>query len=128
MPDITLITPPDKLYNDQPSVLLVNPSDVIKNELNEALKDTNLNINIYLYEEGLLGWLIDVAQSVDHILLDIDAVKDQWIIGYLLNLPKTFYLTNQANSVYNIINVNRIYDINQFIEGVNNFETKQLEQ
>jgi hypothetical protein len=128
MPDITLITPPDKLYNDQPSVLLVNPSDVVKNDLNEALKDTDLNINLYLYENGPLGWLIDVAQSVDHIILDIDAMRDQWIIGYLLNLSKTFYLTNQADSVYNIINVNRIYDINQFIEGVNNFETKQLEQ
>jgi len=128
MPDITLITPPDKLYNDQPSVLLVNPSDVVKNDLNESLKDTDLNINLYLYENGPLGWLIDVAQSVDHIILDIDAMRDQWIIGYLLNLSKTFYLTNQADSVYNIINVNRIYDINQFIEGVNNFETKQLEQ
>jgi len=128
MPDITLITPPDKLYNDQPSVLLVNPSDVVKNDLNEALKDTDLNINLYLYENGPLGWLIDVAQSVDHIILDIDAMRDQWIVGYLLNLSKTFYLTNQADSVYNIINVNRIYDINQFIEGVNNFETKQLEQ
>ena len=124
MPDITLITPPDKLYNSNPSVLLVNPSDTIKNDLNEALKDTELNINIYLYELGPLNWVLDVAQSVDYILMDVDSVKERWIIGYLLSFGKTFYLTSEANSVYNVINVNRIYDINQFIKGVNNFETQ----
>jgi hypothetical protein len=129
MPDITLITPPDKLFNNNPSVLLVNPSDTIKNDLNEALKDTELNINIYLYEVGPISWVLDIAQSVDHILMDLDNINDKWIIGYLLNFGKTFYLTSEANSVYNVINVNRIYDINQFIKGVNNFETtQQLEQ
>ena len=50
MPDITLITPPDKLLNNNPSVLLVNPSDNIKNDFNESIKNISADINIYLYE------------------------------------------------------------------------------
>jgi hypothetical protein len=54
--------------------------------------------------------------------LDIDNTKlNQWIIGYLLSFGKTFYLTNAPDSVYNIINNNRIYELKQFMEGVKYF-------
>jgi len=125
MPNITLITPPDKLLNSNTSILLVKPSDELKSDLNEKLKDLEINLNIYLYETVNESWLIDAVNIVDHIILDIDnIVTNQWVIGYILAQNKTFYLTKEPVSVYNTINVNRIYDINQFIEGVNNFETQ----
>jgi hypothetical protein len=125
MPDITLITPPDKLLNNNPSVLLVNPSDNIKNDFNESIKNISADINIYLYEGNNVNWLLETVQIVDHIIIDVDnIVVNQWVIGYILAQSKTFYLTKEPNSVYNTINVKRIYDINQFIEGVNNFETQ----
>jgi len=125
MPNITLITPPDKLLNSNTSILLVKPSDELKSDLNEKLKDLEINLNIYLYETVNESWLIDAVNIVDHIILDIDnVVTNQWVIGYILAQNKTFYLTKEPVSVYNTINVNRIYDINQFIEGVNNFETQ----
>lgn len=125
MPNITLITPPDKLLNSNTSILLVKPSDELKSDLNEKLKDLEINLNIYLYETVNESWLIDAVNIVDYIILDIDnVVTNQWVIGYILAQNKTFYLTKEPVSVYNTINVNRIYDINQFIEGVNNFETQ----
>jgi hypothetical protein len=122
---INLITSPDKLFNDTVSLLLVNPSDVLKEDFNSNALNLEIPLNLYLYEDSDLGWLLDVAQSVDYILLDLDNVKENhWIIGYLLSKDKTFYLTNATNSVYNTVNVNKIYEINQFLEGVDYFVSK----
>ncbi len=124
---INLITSPDKLFNNNPSLLLINPSDDIKTSFNEHAKYFEHTINLYLYEEDLnLPWLLDVSQSVDYIVIDIDNTKNNtWIIGYLLGLDKTFYLTTEAHPVYNIVNVNRIYELSQFMEGVNHFGISQ---
>lgn len=123
-PVLNLITYPDKLFNDNTSLLLVNPSDTIKENFNHYAQKFQSNINLYLFENKIeeLGWLLEVAQTVDHIVLDIDNTKiDLWIIGYLLSFGKTFYLTNTPESVYNVINNNRIYELNQFMEGVKYF-------
>ena len=122
-PIISLITSPDKLFNDNPSILLVNPSNDLKESFNECATKLNTSINLYLYDNDELGWLLDIAQSCDYIILDIDNTKENhWIIGYLLHFNKTFYLTNGANLVYNKINVNRIFEFQQFMEGVKYFE------
>ena len=123
-PVLNLITSPDKLFNKTPSLLLVNPSDIIKENFNSLATKFESDVNLYLYEniEEELSWLLEVAQSVDYIVLDIDNTKDHhWIIGYLLGFNNTFWLTNGSESVYNIINNNRIYDLNQFMEGVKSF-------
>ena len=120
-PVINLITPPDKLFNDDPSILLVNPNDNIKNQMNEVLKDLDTRINLYLYDKSETAdqtWLIDIANSVNSIIVDIDNTHDeQWLIGYLLSFSKTFYLTNRDFIPYNVINTNRIYDVKQVVEG-----------
>lgn len=123
---INLITSPDKLFNETASLLLVNPSDALKEDFNLNALKLEVPLNLYLYEEAELGWLLDVVQSVDYIILDLDNVKENhWIIGYLLSKDKTFYLTNATNSVYNTVNVNKIYEISQFLEGVNYFVSEQ---
>ena len=123
-PVLNLITSPDKLFNKTPSLLLVNPSDIIKENFNSLATKFESDVNLYLYEniEEELSWLLEVAQSVDYIVLDIDNTKDHhWIIGYLLGFNNNFWLTNGSESVYNIINNNRIYELNQFMEGVKYF-------
>lgn len=126
MPDpvISLITFPDKLFNANPSVLLVHPSDDLKNSFNDAALDLKSSINLYLFEnDDNLLWLLDVVSAVDYIILDIDNThNNQWIIGHLLHFDKTYYLTSTANSVYNKLNVNRIFEFKQFMEGVNYLE------
>ena len=97
-PTINLITAPDKLLNNNASVLLVNPSDTVKEQFNHHAKQFKAPINLYLYEntQEQLGWLFDTIPVVDYIVLDIDStIIEQWVIGYILHFDKTFYLTNQ---------------------------------
>jgi len=127
-PVLNLITSPDKLFNDNQSLLLVNPSDSIKENFNHYAQQFENDVNLYLYEnsETDLRWLLEVVETVDHIILDIDNTKvSPWIIGHLLGFGKTFYLTNTPESVYNVINNNRIYELKQFIEGVKYFGVQQ---
>ena len=127
-PILNLITSPDKLFNNNPSLLLVNPSDTIKENFNHYAQQFQNDVNLYLYEnsETDLRWLLEVSETVDYIILDIDNTKiSLWIIGHLLGFGKTFYLTNTPESVYNVINNNRIYELKQFIEGVKYFGVQQ---
>tara|TARA_B100000575_G_scaffold291982_1_gene299196 strand:- start:593 stop:979 length:387 start_codon:yes stop_codon:yes gene_type:complete len=122
---INLITAPDKLLNNNPSLLLINPSDDLKTNFNTIAQEIKHPINLYLHEnnETNTGWLLDCISTVDHIILDIDNTKvEQWLIGYILSFGKTFYLTNLPDRLYNVVNVNRIYEIKQFMEGVKYFE------
>ena len=124
---INLITAPDKLFNSNMSLLLVNPSDDLKEDFNKCAKHFNMPINLYLYQDLDVKWLLDVAQGVDNIIIDIDNTKnDHWIIGYLLSFGKTYYLTNASDTVYNIVNVNRIHDLTQFMEGVEYFGIQKI--
>lgn len=125
-PKINLITAPDTLFNSSASILLVNPDNDIKESLNNILKNISDDLNLYLYEEAIhndIDWLINIARTVDYIILNIDECNvTKWLVGFLLSMNKTFYLTTGEGLQYNIVNVNRIYDLNQFAEGVNYFE------
>jgi hypothetical protein len=131
-PIVNLITSPDKLLNKNLSFLLVNPSVEIKEQFNELLKeipDTPINMYLWDNQSPNISWLLDIAQSVDYIIVDIDNTKElQWVIGYLLSFDKTFYLTNQVEMQYNIVNINRVYDIRQIAEGENYFVKVQQRQ
>ena len=90
MPKVNLITAPDQLYNQNISMLLIDPKDLIKNDFNELLKTLTKDINLYLWETkddaNDYKWLIQVANSVDKIIIDLDyASLDRWLIGYFLS-------------------------------------------
>lgn len=125
-PKINLITAPDTLFDDSTSILLINPDSLIKESLNSVLKNIKQDLNLYLFEEDLsndLEWLMEVARSVDYIILNTDlCVETQWLVGAFLRMSRTFYLTSREQIQYNIINENRIHDLHQFAEGVNYFE------
>jgi hypothetical protein len=122
MSKINLITAPDRLHNSNVSVLLINPSDAVKLDFNRAVLNLNKDINLYLYETSVNNdeWLITVSNTVDHIVLDISHTgKDFWLLGYLLNLPHTHYLSVQDPTPYHLLNVNRIYDFTALVEKIN---------
>ena len=52
---INLITSPDKLFNETASLLLVNPSDALKEDFNLNALKLEVPLNLYLYEEAELG-------------------------------------------------------------------------
>lgn len=124
-PVINLITPPDKLFTKELSFLLVNPSNNIKSQFNDVIKQIQKTVNLYLMEEhhgDNIAWCIDVCHLVDYIILDIDNTYEiNWLLGYILSFDKTYYLTKDMQMPYNVINGNRIHDVKQFAEGVDYF-------
>ena len=75
MPKVNLITPPDQMYNQNISILLIDPKDDIKNDFNNVLKTNTNDINLYLWETQIdhndYKWLIQVINSVDKIIIDL---------------------------------------------------------
>lgn len=126
---LNLITSPDKLLNRNTSYLLVCPSDRVRQDFNSVAKDFTTDVNLYWFDEteenNNVQWLIEVANIVDHIVVDVDNVHDnEWIVGYLLGFGKTYYLTSNNDRVYNNINMNRIYDLSWITEKGDQIEKK----
>lgn len=124
-PTINLITSPDKLHSSELSFLLINPSNVLKDQFNDVIKKVKRTANLYLFEEtegSDIEWLLDVLNIVDYVILDIDSTKEtEWLVGYVLSFDKTYYLTSHPIRVYNVLNKNRVFDVKQIAEGVNYF-------
>jgi len=111
---INLITPPDILYDQNTSILLVHPSQTIKEQLNEVLKDVEQDINIYLYEaEDEEKWLLNLHRMCDYVVIDIDNCPQytKSAISYMISFRNTFWLTNGDNLYYNNISNKRIWNL-----------------
>lgn len=111
---INLITPPDILYDQNTSILLVHPSQKIKEQLNEVLKDVEQDINIYLYEaEDDEQWMLNLHRMCDYVVIDIDNCSQytKSVVSYMISFNNTFWLTNGENLYYNNISNKRIYNL-----------------
>jgi hypothetical protein len=129
--DINLITPPDRLFNNSISFLLVYPSDVIKEQFNNLLKNMDVNVNVYLYEQTAddheTDWLLTSNKIADYTIIDIDNCPSivQTCISYLIANPTTYWLTKAENMFYNKISNKRIYSVDYFADKIGgNFETQ----
>jgi hypothetical protein len=117
---ITVITPPDKLFNLTISYLLVKPSVQTKQQFQAILSKSIDDINVFIYdqEESDIGWLLSVAHQADVVILDIDncdTITKQFV-SFLLAQPNSHYITNDEITPYNLISKNRIYDLDQLVE------------
>ena len=93
---INLITPPDILYDKNISILLIHPSKLIKEQINDMLKDVDKDINIYLHEtEEEYEWVLNLHRMCD----------------FVISFHNTFWLTNGDNMYYNKISNNRIFNL-----------------
>ena len=111
---INLITPPDILYNKTTSILLIHPSKLIKEQINDVLKDVDRDINIYLHEtDEEHEWVLNLHRMCEFVIIDVDncspLIKDA--ISYFISFPNTFWLTNGDNMYYNSISNKRIYNL-----------------
>jgi tripartite-type tricarboxylate transporter receptor subunit TctC len=117
--NINLITPPDKVYSDAISVLVVFPSKALQEQIqNEIFPNAKESINVYLYDKPQYtladtDWLLSVFSLSQIVIIDVDQcppyVKD--LLSFMIAKPKTYWLTNAVDSVYNHISGNRIYNI-----------------
>lgn len=117
MPKLNLITPPDKLFNECYSVLLIYPSDDIKNDLQDSIKLQKKDINVYVFEpdakEQNLDWLLSVCHLVDVVILDVDnsSVEVRKLASYIISKSNTYWLTNEPNPLYNMLSVKQIHNL-----------------
>jgi len=123
---ITLITPPDKLFNMNLSYLLVKPSNFIKQQFQTILSKSMDDLNVFMYDEQEtdISWMLSVAQQVDIVIVDIDNCDTvtQKFVTFLLAQPNTHYITRDETTPYNLISKNRIWDLDQIVEQFNNEE------
>ncbi len=116
MNDVTIITPPDVLFNDCYAILLINPNAQIRSRVQEILSEINFPVNVFLYdsnESNDIQWLIAILKQADVTILDIDSCDYdlKFFVTYFISNPKTFYLTNDNVTPYTLISKNRIYDL-----------------
>lgn len=124
--NITLITPPDKLFNLNLSYLLVKPSTHIKQQFQTILSKSTDDLNVFIYDiEDLdTGWMLSVAQQVDITIIDVDNCDSitQKFITFMLAAPNTHYITNDELTPYGLISKNRIYNLDWIVEQLSNQE------
>jgi hypothetical protein len=119
---ITLITPPDKLFNMNLSYLLIKPSTQVKEQFQIILSQILDDVNVFVYDEDDhdIGWLLSIAQQVEVIIIDVDncdAITSQFIT-FLLAHPNSYYITNDDTVPYKLISKNRIYNLDWIIEKI----------
>ncbi len=127
--NITLITPPDKLFNLNLSYLLVKPSSVVKEQLNTILRASIDDVNVFIFDDDDMdiGWLLSVAQQADVVIIDIDNCDPitHSFITFMLAQPNSHYITNDELTPYNLISKNRIYNLDWVVDQITNFNEEE---
>ena len=123
---ITLITPPDKLFNMNLSYLLVKPSNHIKQQFQTILSQSIDDLNIFIYDndDHDISWLLSIALQVDCIIIDVDncdPITDKFVT-FILAQPNVYYITSDETTPYNLISKNRIYNLDWIVEQIKNEE------
>jgi hypothetical protein len=117
---ITVITPPDKLFNLNLSYLLVKPSNNIKQQFQTILSKSIDDLNIFMYDEQEtdVSWMLSVAQQVDVVIIDVDNCDSttKSFVTFLLAQPNSYYITKDETTPYNLISKNRIWDLDSIVE------------
>lgn len=116
MSDITVITPPDKLFDQATKILLITPGVGIRKDISEILSGVSAAVNLFLYDDdnGLhIEWVLDILADCDICIIDVDNSTEmiRKFASLIIANPKTFYLTDDSITPYNLISANRIYDM-----------------
>jgi hypothetical protein len=123
---ITLITPPDRLFNLNLSYLLVKPSNYVKEQFQTILSQSLEDLNVFVFDNDDIDicWMLSVAQQVDCVIIDIDNCDPitQKFITFMLAQPNAHYLTKDDSTPYHLISKNRIYDLDWIVERIKQAE------
>lgn len=120
---ITLITPPDKLFNLNLSYLLVKPSNAVKQQFQSILSKCIDDLNVFIFDEKEtdIAWMLSVAQQVDVVVVDVDNCDPitKSFVTFLLAQPNAHYITLDETTPYNLISKNRIWDLEAIVNQFN---------
>ena len=130
---ITIITPPNKIFNLSVSYLLISPSLHVKQQFQTILSNSVDDLNVFIYEtdENDIDWLLSVSFMVDCIIIDVDNCNPitKQFITFLLAQPNVHYITNDEITPYNLISKNRIYNLDWIAEQlISNIDDEDEEE
>jgi hypothetical protein len=121
---ITLITPPDKLFNMSLSYLIVKPSNAVKEQFQTILSHMVEDVNVFMFDQDDydIDWLLSVSQQVEVIIIDIDNCDPitKLFVTSLLAHPNSHYITLDDLVPYKLISKNRIYNLDWLAEQIKN--------
>jgi len=128
---ITLITPPDKLFNMSLSYLLVKPSNTVKEQFQSILSHLVEDVNVFMFDQDDydIDWLLSIAQQVEVLIIDIDNCDPitKLFVTSLLAHPNSHYITMDDLVPYKLISKNRIYNLDWLAEQIKNATEQQDE-
>lgn len=111
---IKIITPPDIIFNQDTSLLLICPGDDLSLNLNNFLAELDKSLNIYLFDNSQtdIQWLLTVAKMSDYNLVDIDnlSLKVNHFLSYILSLSNTYYKCSHEMANWELLNKNKFFD------------------
>jgi hypothetical protein len=123
---ITLISPPDRLFNMNISYLLIAPSTHVKQQFQTILSTGFDDINVFIYEndESDISWVMSTAFQVDVIIIDVDNCDSitRQFISFILAQPNSYYITNDESVPFDLISKNRIYNLDWLAEQLRTAE------
>ena len=117
---LNLITPPDKLFNQNINYLLIKPSTEIKIQFQQILSQLIDDINVFIFDEkeSDMDWMLSVAHQCDAVIIDIDNCDPvtKNFVSYLVSMPYCHYITTDELTPWNLISKNRIYNLDILIQ------------
>ena len=135
MNKINIITPPDILFNDAYTMMLVYPSKPLQEELQDTfLSSTKMDVNVYYFDQANytkqdVDWLLNIFKMSELTIVDVDNTapwaKD--LLGYMIAKTKTYWLTNGQDSVYNSLSNNKVYNLD-FMSNIGDDEVETVQQ
>lgn len=119
---INLITPPDSLFNHNASYLLVKPSVKLKMQFQTLLSAIPEDVNVYIYDvdEADIAWMLNAASNADVIIIDVDNCDPitKNFISLLMTQQNVYYMTNDEITPWNLINRNRIFNLDWILDSL----------
>ena len=105
-------------------MLLIHPgSELLNNLQNDFIANIEENINVYHYDRQVyspedIDWLLSAFHYSNVCIFNLDnaCVNTRHLASYFIAKPKTYWLTNGDQLLYNHISNNRVYNLD-FLNG-----------
>ena len=121
---IKIITYPDIVYGKNKKIMLLSVGKDIETSFqNDFLPEVNEYLHVYYAsfenKNEVVQWLLTVFSISDTVIVNLDNIPLEYhfLMGYFLAFSKTYYLTNGNALVYNMMNANRIYNLDFLLEN-----------
>jgi hypothetical protein len=99
---------------------------LVKEQFQSILSKSIDDLNVFIFDESEIdiSWMLSVAHQVDCIIIDVDNCDSMTkkFITFLLAQPNAYYITNDETTPYNLISKNRIYDLSQIVQQLEDEE------